>query len=369
MGRLFFDYSTMARWSGRPTGIPRTVEQLARSFYSIAPETIFVLMDEELQRFRVVDLQTREPGAPVEFVSGDKLFSCGANWAFACYNPVIRGLVAVGVQFYQLFYDMIPTLFPHFYEQANGYGDYMGNWTRETLDLVTSSFAISAATRRDVYNWTGVSVETKGIEVVRLGDELDVPEGGHDVEAAAKFASLGDFILSVGTLELRKNHVVLLNAYRMLHEEGARGLPKLVVVGREGWLNNSLAFQCEHDPAIKGNVVVLSDVSDHELDYLYRSCQFTAFPSLYEGWGLPIAESLRYGKQCIASSTSSMVEIAPDLVRHAHPLKPDEWAAHLRELFGDRGKLAAENDRVRTTYRGSKWDDCARTILRKFIEQ
>lgn len=368
MGRLFFDYSTMARWNGRPTGIPRTVERLAQSVRSIAPDTVFVSIDEELQGFRVFDMAAQQTGAPVEFQAGDTLFSCGANWAFACYNPVVQGLVTSGVRFYQLFYDMIPTLFPHFYEQADGYGNYMGNWTRETLELVTSAFAISEATQRDVYGWTGVAPASKAIEVVRLGDELDVPGGGNVAESAAKLVELGDFVLSVGTVELRKNHVVLLNAWRMLHDAGERALPKLVIVGRDGWLNNSLAFQCQHDPAIKGKVLVMSDVSDSELDYLYRNCQFSAFPSLYEGWGLPIAESLRYGKQCIASSTSSMVEIAPELVRFAHPLKPDEWARHIGELSGDRAKLASENERIRTAYSGSTWDDCARTILRKLIE-
>ncbi|WP_256252797.1 glycosyltransferase family 4 protein [Burkholderia ubonensis] len=369
MGRLFFDYSTMVRWHGRPTGIPRTVERLAHSFKTINPETLFISMDEELHGFRNFDLGTRQAGAAVEFVRGDSVFSCGANWAFACYNPVIRGLVASGVDFHQLFYDMIPTLFPHFYEQAEGYGNYMGNWTRETLDLVKSSFAISEATRHDVYAWTGVTEEAKEIAVVRLGDELDVPESVDAGDAEKKFGYLGDFILSVGTLELRKNHVALMNAYRLLNADGKRELPNLVIVGRPGWLNNSLEFQCQHDPAIKGKVFVLSDISDGELDYLYRKCQFTAFPSLYEGWGLPIAESLRYGKQCVASSTSSMVEIAPDLVRLAHPLKPDEWARHILELTSSPAKLASENELIRSTYVGSTWDACARTILRKLIEQ
>ncbi|WP_244131650.1 glycosyltransferase family 4 protein [Burkholderia multivorans] len=369
MGRLFFDYSTMAQWHGRPTGIPRTVERLAHSFKAINPESIFIAMDEKLRGFRHFDLATHRVGAAIEFSRGDKVFSCGANWAFACYNPVVRGLVEAGVDFYQLFYDMIPTLFPHFYEQAEGYGNYMGNWTRETLSLAKSSFAISNATRRDVYAWTGATEDAKEIVVVRLGDELDVPEPADARDIEKKFNYLGDFILSVGTLELRKNHVVLLNAYRLLNAGGKNELPNLVIVGRPGWLNNSLEFQCQHDPAIKGKVFVLGDISDSELDYLYRKCQFTVFPSLYEGWGLPIAESLRYGKQCVASSTSSMVEIAPDLVRLAHPLKPDEWASHIFELASDPAKLASENDLIRSAYVGSTWDACARSILRKLIEQ
>ncbi|WP_231716654.1 glycosyltransferase family 4 protein [Burkholderia ubonensis] len=369
MGRLFFDYSTMVRWHGRPTGIPRTVERLAHSFKAVNPETVFISIDEELQGFRNFDLETCQTGAVVEFESGDRVFSCGANWAFACYNPVVRGLVASGVDFYQLFYDMIPSLFPHFYEQAEGYGNYMGSWTRETLELVKSSFAISEATRQDVYAWTGVSPESKEIAVVRLGDELDALESVDEGEVEKKFGYLGDFILSVGTLELRKNHAALLNAYRLLDADGKRELPNLVIVGRPGWLNNSLEFQCQHDPAIKGKVFVLSDISDGELDYLYRKCQFTVFPSLYEGWGLPIAESLRYGKQCVASSTSSMVEIAPNLVRFAHPLKPDEWASHIFELASNRTMLASENELIGSTYTGSTWDACARTILHKLIEQ
>ena len=76
---------------------------------------------------------------------------------------------------------------------------------------------------------------------------------------------------------------------------------------------------------LKEKILVLKGINDEELSWLYRNCMFTAYPSLYEGWGLPVAESLRYGKFCIASKISSVPEIAPDLTKLIDPLDAMEW--------------------------------------------
>jgi len=173
----------------------------------------------------------------------------------------------------------------------------------------------------------------------------------------------GRFALSVGTLEYRKNQVVLLNAYRALLSANFKNLPHLVLVGREGWMNNHLAYQVATDPLLKGYVTVLSDVSDAGLDYLYRNCIFTLFPALYEGWGLPVAESLKYGKPCVTSNISSMPEIAPTLTRFADPLNLTEWVRHISELSGDEYQLQAESARIAKTYKPVLWTETALKIL------
>jgi len=364
MAILFFDYSSMMTWSGNPTGIPRVVESLAIAFKAVYSEVEFVAINDEVAAFHYVNTELKSFEEKVHFNAGDILFSCSANWAYACYNSVINRLVGDGVRFSNLFYDVIPWKFPHFYEDGEAFGRYFGDWTKATLELAEQRFAISNAVSRDLSLLTGCDED---IHVIRLGDD-DVATCSLAPKGPAGLLGVDNFILSIGTIEFRKNHQVLLNAYRLLIEAGIKNLPKLIIVGRDGWLNNSIIFQINKDPLLYGLVDIVSNVTDEELHYLYQHCLFTVFPSLYEGWGLPIAESLQYGKQCISSNTSSMVEIAPDLIRFAHPLKASEWADQIQELISAPDLLEAEGLSINAQYNASSWEECANKIVCALIE-
>ena len=249
-----------------------------------------------------------------------------------------------------------------FYENSK-FGDYYGDWIVSTFELCSLSFAISENSAKDVYSLsTSKDIISNKPKAIRLGDKLAYLNNNNYI-VNEDIKKLPPFILTVGTIEYRKNHITLINAYRLLVSEGNMDLPALVIVGRPGWLDNSLAYQIENDPSIHNLVHVYSDVSDDDLDYLYRNCLFTVYPSIYEGWGLPVAESLRYGKQCITSNSSSMLEIAPELTRFAHPLKVEEWARSIYELTNDPDMLARENSKVSESYLGTTWEQCANEIL------
>ena len=83
-------------------------------------------------------------------------------------------------------------------------------------------------------------------------------------------------------------------------------------------------------------IAVAETPSDAELAFLYRNCRFTVFPSLYEGWGLPIGESLWFGKLCIASKTSSMPEVGGDLVDYVDPKDADSLQQAILRTFRER---------------------------------
>ena len=74
---------------------------------------------------------------------------------------------------------------------------------------------------------------------------------------------------------------------------------------RVGWLVEDLMRQIVHADHLDGKLIVVEDPTDAELAALYQGCQFTVFPSLYEGWGLPVTESLAFGKPCLASSATA----------------------------------------------------------------
>ena len=91
-------------------------------------------------------------------------------------------------------------------------------------------------------------------------------------------------------------------------------------------------WQIAHDPAVRDSVVVRHDVSDAALAWLYRECAFTLYPSFYEGWGLPVSESLAHGKFCIASTAPALVEAGQGLTKHIDPLDFVAWKSAIVEL-------------------------------------
>ncbi len=120
------------------------------------------------------------------------------------------------------------------------------------------------------------------------------------------------FVLSVGTIDGRKNQAALCRLWPRLRAALPGRAPQLVLVGRDDvgldTLSDEVAALME-----AGDILVLQGVADAELAGLYDACLFTAFPSLSEGYGLPVAESLAHGKLCVASDLAVIRDHAGDL--------------------------------------------------------
>ncbi len=121
----------------------------------------------------------------------------------------------------------------------------------------------------------------------------------------------GDFALCVSTVEPRKNHLKLLEAWIRLVEK-EESLPQLVLVGNRYSGFEDLAELVSQVCKEEEGVVWLEGVSDEDLETLYARCRFTVFPSIAEGFGLPILESLWYGSPCLCANFGAMEEVARD---------------------------------------------------------
>ena len=117
-----------------------------------------------------------------------------------------------------------------------------------------------------------------------------------------------EFVLSVGTFSSQKNQALLVQIWQILIREGIE-LPILVLVGRRGHNVNDLMSELATTNNLEGRVKILEGLRDDELRTLYRNCLFTMQPSLVEGWGLPVGESIAAGKVCIASNAASIPEV------------------------------------------------------------
>ncbi len=106
---------------------------------------------------------------------------------------------------------------------------------------------------------------------------------------------------------------------RLTEELPADQVPTLVFAGRVGWMIADLLDALRNSRHLDGKIRIVSDADDMTLASLYRGARFTIFPSLYEGWGLPVTESLGYGKVCIASSSTSIPEAGGDFCLYHDP--------------------------------------------------
>jgi glycosyltransferase involved in cell wall biosynthesis len=170
------------------------------------------------------------------------------------------------------------------------------------------------------------------------------------------------FVLCVGTLEPRKNHKTLVQAWvalRRAHPD----LPDLVLVGRRGWRMDDLAAELQSGALQPHGVLWLERVSDETLDALYAACAFTVYPSLAEGWGLPVGESLARGKVCLTSAATALPEVGGAFALYADTTNPKALAAAIEGLVYDGETLARQEALIHAAFRPRTWRDVARDLL------
>jgi glycosyltransferase involved in cell wall biosynthesis len=124
-----------------------------------------------------------------------------------------------------------------------------------------------------------------------------------------------------------------------LAELPAEQIPTLVIAGNAGWSNTETVSRLRYTPGFERVVRFVEAPTDPELAWLYSHCQFTVFPSLFEGWGYPIIESLDFGKVCITSNVSSMPEAAEGLGILLDPRDRFAWRSTIERLFRNQDEV------------------------------
>jgi glycosyltransferase involved in cell wall biosynthesis len=205
-------------------------------------------------------------------------------------------------------HDMIPLLWPQWVTRKHCLVVTAAYYClRRQADLV---IAPSEATKADIVR--RLQINPQRIAVIPWGcDERFQPGGDpeHFEAVRQRYRLPSQYLLFVGTLEPRKNLTTLLHAYAVLRAEGCDKDLKLVVAGRTGWLYADI-FDTVKTLALEEEVIFTGFVDDEDLPDLYRGAQLLVFPSLYEGFGLPILEAMASGVPVITSDLASMPEVA-----------------------------------------------------------
>lgn len=295
---------------------------------------------------------------PVVFAPGDVLISTGATWQFAGYAAKIAKVRAMGVRFAPFAHDMVPLLFPEWSVKATT--EAFERWARGVLAQADILFSNSDATAADVAFYA----RREGLPIPKA---IKLPIGAtFPRHAAADVARLcpRPYVLLVSTIEPRKNHAGMLRLWRrLLVELPESAVPDLVFAGRVGWLAHDVVAQAENADWFGGRLRLIEGPSDAELAALYRDCLFTLYPSFYEGWGLPVTESLSFGKPVAASNRASIPEAGGEFCVYFDPENLNEAYEVVSRLIREPELVAALEREIAARFRPPSWHDSARAIL------
>ncbi|MEO0117361.1 MAG: glycosyltransferase family 1 protein [candidate division WOR-3 bacterium] len=217
------------------------------------------------------------------------------------------------------------------------YPETMANYNRfvhklffaKSIRASDAIIAVSQATKMDIVRH--FQVESKKIFVIHEGvkEIFFSPEKEKILNLRHRYGLLKPYILNVGTLEPKKNHIILLKAFKKLKVDW-----DLVIIGKKGWKSESF-FSTLKELKLSERVKILGYLPAEDLPLFYAGAEIFVFPSLYEGFGLPVLEAMACGTPVICSNVSSLPEIGGDAVLYFNPHSVEELVSQIERLIGD----------------------------------
>lgn len=223
--------------------------------------------------------------------------------------------------------------FPDMFKQGDLYK--LKNWTKYSVEKASAVIAISESTKNDILET--YTVEADRVHVVYPGVSgftiQDVRIKNQMNRILDNYSITRDYILYVGTLQPRKNIVRLIEAFQRIkvsgHHDGKEGL-QLVIVGKKGWMYDEIVGK-SRELGIEKDVIFTGFVPDEDLPLLYEHATCFCLPSLYEGFGFPVLEAMKYGCPVVVSNVSSLPEVAGDAAIFIDPYSIDSIAEGLKK--------------------------------------
>jgi len=258
-------------------------------------------------------------------------------------------------------HDLTTLLFPQYHVKSNA---FVHNQRFKRLDQADGILTNSEATKRDILSHLDIRPEK--VFVTPLGaDErfkpLD-PMATHPI--LQKYQLHKPYILFVGTLEPRKNVETLVRAFNQLKQ--SHSAPhELVLAGRKGWLYESILQAITVSP-FKSDIRLLDYVEDSEVPALMSGADVFAYPSFYEGFGLPVLEAMQCGAPVVTSSVSSLPEVGGDACLYVHPESADELAETLYKVIRDKSLQQILSEKGIKRAKQFSWEQCAEETLRAY---
>ncbi len=250
--------------------------------------------------------------------------------------------------------------FPEYFDKRDLY--QLTKWTAYSVKRAKRIFTISQATKNDIIEQYKVPEESVIVTYPGIKKNLDkTQETMTDVREKYKISK--QYILFVGTLQPRKNIVRLVEAFAKILEDKQQEDLNLVVVGKKGWLYEKI-LESPGNLKILDKVKFLDFVPDEDLPSLYKDALCYVLPSLYEGFGLPVLEAMKYGCPVITSNVSSLPEAGGDAALYVDPLNTDDIAEKIKEVIDSKKLRDDMREKGYAHLKKFSWEKTARETLR-----
>lgn len=364
------------------TGIGHYTHNLVTQFVNISPEHHYYLCDvfAGMGFYNMFRVSKNQPSSEL-FLNILKIpfpFATLSRLLLLCWSKLRREATRIeetdlffGTDFRGIFkndlktvitiHDMAHEYFPEAIRDASILY-YLKEKLPEAARMAHQIIAVSETTRNDIIRFLGINPDK--IRVVYNGVNSafrPVTDPALLRRTRERYRLPARFILYVGAIQPRKNVSGLVEAYAKICAEG--GLPhELVIAGGESWKSEGLKDRIS-SLGLQEKVHFIGYVSDEELPLLYNLADQLAFPSFYEGFGLPVLEAMACGIPVVTSKTSSLSEIAGDAAILVDPHSVDEIAGGIRRLIEDSDlrRICIEKGLERAKL--FAWERCARETL------
>jgi len=238
---------------------------------------------------------------------------------------------------------------------------------KKSLTWTERIITISEYSKSEIVKWT--DTKANKISVIPLGVDASWFERSSTAQVQYvryKYRLPEQFFISIGTLQPRKNIESTLRAHQCLPDKERLQTP-LIIIGRAGWKCDALIERIEDDP-LKGAVRWLQRVPQQDIQTLLQASSALVFPSLAEGFGLPIVEAFASQVPVITSNSTSLPEVAGDAAILIDPLDIAQIADAMRRIRGDKTLANELITKGLHRARAFSWDNCARATADVYLE-
>jgi len=283
------------------------------------------------------DQKTIETWPLKGFEDNDHIVMIGTNWNTSAFEKRARQHSKRGGRVSQVIYDLIPYRYPQYC--IDSLTKKFNIFLNRSRSFASQYICISEATRNDLLDYLSDFNSDMPVKSWPLAHEFEGYERNEKCLESLQPEHLKKiqrpFVLCVGTIEVRKNGVALLKVWQRLLKELGDKTPQLVFAGKYGWKIEAFKKLLQEDLSLQQAVTIIPQATDADLAVLYQNCLFFAYPSLVEGWGLPVGEAAWFGKYSIASASSSLPEVCGDLVDYVDPNNIDDFMQSIKHAIMD----------------------------------
>ncbi len=282
-----------------------------------------------------------------------------------------------GTKYFVSVYDLAAWRFPDTIERSNAVRLYLR--TESACKRADGIIAISQATADDITEIFGIkaddinvcycggSVKTSGNNTVgdEIGSDRKAVKG--NINACLQFEE--EYFLFVSTIEPRKNVLSIIQTFEKYKERSGSTI-KLVLAGKRGW-NCDDIYEAAESSTYKEDIVMPGYITEEDKRYLYQNAKLFLFPSLYEGFGIPVLEAMEYGLPVITSRVSSLPEVGGDAVLYVDdPFDIDGIAENIDKICSMSMEEAEElSKKMELQVKKFSWDNTARDIMGMFMKR